>query len=392
MGFVSILTFVILTPPHGGGRILPAQQKRQDPSSRKRGIQDDKETEVSYNIAAMPALPKLLTDFLEYLEIEKNVSPLTVKNYDFYLRRFLGWGKLKEPADISAEKVRQYRLFLNRLVSQSKQPLKASTRNYHLIALRAFLKYLAKRDVHSLAPDKVELSKQPERQVSFLEGTDLERFLEAPMKTEQPSLVQVRDKAILELLFSTGLRVSEVANLKKDQVNLEKAEFTVRGKGSKLRVVFVSQTARHWLGDYLKKRNDAEAWLFLRHDRAMKRSAENLKPLTQHHRPDGREKNTSTMRTDSERSGGAGLTPRSIQRIVQYYAKAAGITKRITPHTLRHSYATDLLMNGADIRSVQSMLGHASITTTQIYTHVTNQQLREVYQAFHGRRRQKNKK
>lgn len=318
---------------------------------------------VSYNIFTMATLSKLLTEFLEYLEIEKNVSPLTVKNYDFYLRRFLQWGKLKEPQDITTETVRQYRLFLNRLESQSKQPLKASTRNYHLIALRAFLKYMAKRDVPSLASEKVELAKQPERQVSFMEGSDLERFLEAPMKTEQPNLVQIRDKAILELLFSTGLRVSELANLKKDQVNLEKDEFTVRGKGSKLRVVFVSHTARHWIGEYLKKRNDDESWLFLRHDRAIKRSAENFKPLT----------------------------PRSIQRIVQYYAKAAGITKRITPHTLRHSYATDLLMNGADIRSVQSMLGHASITTTQIYTHVTNQQLREVYKAFHNRKGKKHK-
>ncbi len=308
-------------------------------------------------------LPKLLTDFLEYLEIEKNVSPLTVKNYDFYLRRFLTWGKLKEPQDITTEKVRQYRLFLNRLISQSKQPLKASTRNYHLIALRAFLKYMAKRDVTSLSSEKVELAKQQERQVSFMEGSDLERFLEAPLKIKTQDIVQIRDKAILELLFSTGLRVSELANLKKDQVNLEKDEFTVRGKGSKLRVVFVSNTARHWIGEYLKARSDDEEWMFLRHDRAIKRSAENFKPLT----------------------------PRSIQRIVQYYAKAAGITKRITPHTLRHSYATDLLMNGADIRSVQSMLGHASITTTQIYTHVTNQQLREVYKAFHNRRGKKQK-
>lgn len=319
---------------------------------------------MSYNALAMATnLPKLLTDFLEYLEIEKNVSPLTVKNYDFYLRRFLTWGKLKEPQDITTEKVRQYRLFLNRLISQSKQPLKASTRNYHLIALRAFLKYMAKRDVTSLSSEKVELAKQQERQVSFMEGSDLERFLEAPLKIKTQDIVQIRDKAILELLFSTGLRVSELANLKKDQVNLEKDEFTVRGKGSKLRVVFVSNTARHWIGEYLKARSDDEEWMFLRHDRAIKRSAENFKPLT----------------------------PRSIQRIVQYYAKAAGITKRITPHTLRHSYATDLLMNGADIRSVQSMLGHASITTTQIYTHVTNQQLREVYKAFHNRRGKKQK-
>jgi site-specific recombinase XerD len=310
----------------------------------------------------MPSpLRKLLTDFLEYLEVEKNVSPLTIRNYDFYLNRFLAWGKFEKPDDIVTEKVRQYRLYLNRLMNQQKEPLKASTRNYHLIALRAFLKYLAKRDIHSLAAEKVELAKQPDRQVSFLEGADLERFLEAPMKTEEKGIVQLRDKAILELLFSTGLRVSELANLKKENVNLEKEEFTVRGKGGKLRVVFLSHNARHWLGEYYKHRADKEPWMFLRHDRAIKRSSEELKPLT----------------------------PRSVQRLVQYYAKAAGITKRITPHTLRHSYATDLLINGADIRSVQSMLGHASITTTQIYTHVTNQQLREVYKAFHGRRRKR---
>lgn len=322
---------------------------------------------------AVPTLSKLLTEFLEYLEIEKNVSPLTVKNYDFYLRRFLTWGKLQEAKDITSEKVRQYRLHLNRLINSQKEPLKASTRNYHLIALRAFLKYLAKRDVATLSSEKVELAKQQDRQVSFMEGSDLERFLEAPLKIEHLSpgasakggqnIVQIRDKAILELLFSTGLRVSELAGLKKDQINMEKDEFTVRGKGGKLRVVFLSHNARHWVAEYLKKRNDEEEWMFLRHDRAMKRSAENFKPIT----------------------------PRSIQRIVQFYAKAAGITKRITPHTLRHSYATDLLMNGADIRSVQSMLGHASITTTQIYTHVTNQQLREVYKAFHNRRGKKQK-
>ncbi|RJO59223.1 hypothetical protein C4546_03285 [Candidatus Parcubacteria bacterium] len=314
-------------------------------------------------MSPMPnSLTKFLNDFLAYLEIEKNVSPLTVKNYDFYLKRFIAWGKLKSPNEITAEKVRQYRLFLNRLVNKQKEALKASTRNYHLIALRAFLKYLAKRDVSALAPEKVELAKQAERQVNFLDGADLERFLEAPLKTQEPGLVKMRDKAILEMLFSTGLRVSELANLKKENVNLQKEEFTARGKGGKLRVVFLSQAARRWLGEYLENRSDQEPWLFLRHDRAVKKSAENLKPLT----------------------------PRSVQRLVQFYAKAAGITKRVTPHTLRHSYATDLLMNGADIRSVQSMLGHASITTTQIYTHVTNQQLREVYKAFHARRR-KNK-
>lgn len=305
---------------------------------------------------------QLITDFLEYLEIEKNKSPLTIKNYDFYLRRFFGWSNIQKPESLTLEKVREFRLYLNRLRSQKGELLKKSTQNYHLIALRAFLKYLAKKDVKTLAPEKIELAKTPERQVSFLEAGDLERLLDAPLQIKEAGIIQKRDKAILELLFSTGLRVSELANLIRDQINLTKDEFTVRGKGSKLRVVFLSDQSKHWLKNYLDQRRDNLPALFLRHDRAKKKQLD-------------------------EQPKDYRLTPRSIQRIVEKYSRSAGLTKKVTPHTLRHSYATDLLINGADIRSVQAMLGHASITTTQIYTHITDQQLREVYKAFHARRR-----
>lgn len=296
--------------------------------------------------------------FLTYIEVEKNKSLLTRRNYDFYLTRFIDISKLTKPSQITLDDVRDFRLWLNRQTNQRGQPLKKSTQNYHLIALRSFLKYLAKNDVVSLNAEKIELAKTSERQVSFLEGDDLERFLGAPLAGEHRDLMAYRDKAILELLFSTGLRVSELANLKRDSLNLNKDEFTVRGKGDKLRVVFISPAAKLWLKEYIGRRKDTEPYLFLRQDRAGRRNPD-LHPLT----------------------------PRSIQRLVDHYARAAGITKHITPHTLRHSYATDLLMNGADIRSVQVMLGHASIQTTQIYTHITNPRLREIYAKHHGKKR-----
>jgi len=308
----------------------------------------------------------LITDFLEYLEIEKGKSPLTIKNYDFYLRRFFTFCKISKPDAVTLEEVKNFRLYLNRLRSQSGELMKKSTQNYHLIALRAFLKYLAKHDIKTLAPEKIELAKTPERQVSFLEGSDLERLLEAPLHTKEPGIIQKRDKAILEMLFSTGLRVSELASLHKDQINLHKDEFTVRGKGDKLRIVFLSNQAKYWLKQYLDKRNDNIPALFIRHDRARKKQLDEIDPKDYK------------------------LTPRTIQRIVHKYSKSAGLTKKVTPHTMRHSYATDLLMGGADIRSVQSMLGHSSITTTQIYTHITDQQLKDVYKAFHGKARKKN--
>ncbi len=304
-------------------------------------------------------MDKLINQFLEYLEIEKGRSLNTVQNYHFYLNRFAEWSKIKKPEQINQDLVRSYRIWLNRQTDNRGEVLEKSTQNYHLIALRSFLKYLSKIDVNSMAPEKIELAKMPQRQVDFLEGPDLERLLEAPLKSAEPEIIKLRDKAILELLFSTGLRVSELSKLNQDQINLAKEEFTVRGKGSKLRVVFLSNQAKHWLKQYLEKRKDLSPSLFVRHDRAKgKKEAENL-------------------------------TPRSIQRLIKKYAKEAGIAKDITPHTMRHSFATDLLINGADIRSVQSMLGHSSITTTQIYTHLTDHQLREVYKTFHQRQRRK---
>lgn len=324
----------------------------------------------------MANLSRLVREFLEYLEIEKNRSLKTTQNYDFYLNRFVGWIGDKGPDTITADKVREYRLWLNRLIDVHGDPLKKNTQNYHLIALRSFLKYLTKRDIVSLAPEKIELMKMPDREVSFLEGSDLGRILEAPFKmatgkgasTAAP-LIRHRDKALLELLFSTGLRVSELINLQRDNVNLKKDEFTVIGKGGKARVVFLSEQAKYWLKKYFELRKDINPYLFISHD---KRTGQQVKM-------------TGKKLTEVDEP----LTVRSVQRLVQRYAQAAGITKAVTPHTLRHSYATDLLQNGADIRSVQAMLGHASITTTQIYTHITDRQLRDIHKKFHARSRGK---
>ncbi len=292
---------------------------------------------------------KALEEFLEYLEIEKGRSRKTIDNYERYLRRFLSFADIKRPADITDDLVRKYRIWLNR------QNLGRITQNYHLIALRMFLKYLVRRDIPSLTADKIELAKIGERQIDLIEEDDLDRLLKSP---EGGSLKSLRDKAILELLFSTGLRVSELCSLDRESVNLKKDEFSVRGKGSKIRVVFLSESAKKTIQAYLDKRGDVRPALFVRSG-----------------------KDGSTVKASTR------LTSRSIQRIIHYYAIKSGISKKVTPHTLRHLFATDLLMNGADIRSVQAMLGHANITTTQIYTHITDKQLKEVHQAFHARRR-----
>ncbi len=315
----------------------------------------------------MAKLSSHLRTFLEYLEVEKGRSILTVRNYEFYLQRFMKWAKDPDADQIDQDMIHKYRLYLNRLANRGEGTLKKSTQNYHLIALRSFLKFLARRDVKTLSPEKIELAKQGTREVAFLEAADLERLLEAPNQSDASGIVKARDRAILELFFSTGLRVSELANLKRDQVNLTRDEFTVRGKGDKLRVVFVSHQARHAVKAYLELRKDEAPFLFVRHDRAAQ----------------GIRNQESGIRNEMH-----ALTPRSIERMVHQYSIAAGIPKKITPHTLRHSFATDLLMNGADIRSVQSLLGHSSITTTQIYTHITNQQLKDVHQAFHGKQRE----
>jgi site-specific recombinase XerD len=337
----------------------------------------------------MNTLSVYLKEYLEHLEIEKNRSRNTLINYDFYLHRFVDWCNDVKPTEITYDMVRNYRLWLNRLVDVHGEPLKKNTQNYHLIALRSFLKYLAKRDVNTLAPEKIELMKMPDREVSFLDSGDLDRILEAPLaklkenassnkkkeknevadqkRATKSRLIAYRDKAILELFFSTGLRVSELANLEKEDVNIKRDEFTVRGKGKKTRVVFLSDSSKYWIAEYTKLRGDLNPNLFISHDEISKKK---------------------------EKKGGKDftynpLTPRSIQRIVQGYAKMAGITKHVSPHTLRHSFATDLLRNGADIRSVQTMLGHSSITTTQIYTHVTDSQLRNIHKNFHGKDRKK---
>ncbi|KKU48786.1 hypothetical protein A3H10_00025 [Candidatus Uhrbacteria bacterium RIFCSPLOWO2_12_FULL_46_10] len=319
-------------------------------------------------------LKTYLNEFLEHLEIEKNRSRATIQNYRFYLERFINWARerrITQAGHITSELIRQYRLWLNRLADFKGEPLKKNTQNYHLIAIRSWLKYLAKRDIATLAAEKIELMKTPERQVEFLDGDDLRRLLEAPTKIDEPEIIQKRDQAILATLFSTGLRVSELANLKIENINLEKppkdglTEFTVRGKGKKLRVVFLSADARDLLKSYTTLRHDVSPYLFIRHDRAHKKH--------------------ETEREKKE--GGAPLTSRSIERIVKKCAKVAGLTKKVSPHTLRHSYATDLLQGGADIRSVQALLGHASITTTQVYTHITDPHLREVHKSFHNRQK-----
>ena len=302
---------------------------------------------------------KLIKEFREYLEIEKNCAIKTVKNYEFYLNRFLDFTKIKTCEQISIKNIKKFRLWLNRQKNQRGKTIKKKTQNHYLIALRAFLKYLAKQDIKCVSPEKIELSKTEERIVEFLDQNDLKKFLNMPLNIKNANIIQKRDKAILELFFSTGLRVSELANLRKDRLNLKKDEFTIRGKGDKPRLVFLSNSAKKHLKNYLNLRTDISLFLFIRHDKASRRN-QNKKEKP--------------------------LSPRSIERLVKKYAQAAGITKNVTPHTLRHSFATDLLSNGADIRSVQSMLGHSSITTTQIYTHVTNKQLKETYKKFHNQK------
>ena len=319
-------------------------------------------------------LNNLISDFLEYLEVERNVSKLTIRNYRHYLTRFVNWLKESSPTlpdheNINVKTLTRFRLFLSRYADAKGLTLKRITQNYHLIAIRSFLKYLAKRDISSLAPEKVELARLQMRHVGFLEGSDLYNLLDAPLKSKNPKIIQFRDKAILELFFSTGMRVSELASLKKD-LNIKKTEFSIRGKGGKIRVAFLSNQARYWIQEYRKLRKDKNLFLFIGHDKAAEA------------------RNNST----AEEKDFIGLTPRSLERIVKKYAQLVGINQSVTPHTMRHSFATDLLMNGADIRSVQSILGHSSITTTQIYTHITNQQLRDVHKAFHNKRKPLSKK
>lgn len=304
----------------------------------------------------MTNLKELQNQFLEHLEIEKGRSIKTIDNYNRYIKKFLEFSKISNPREIDDEMVRKYRLWLNRLESINRK-----TQNYYLIALRGFLKYLAKRGIESMAPEKIELAKIPQRQIDLISQEELTRLINSPQGN---NIKELRDKAILELLFSAGLRVSELCSLNRETINEAKNdEFSIRGKGGKIRVVFLSNSAKQALKAYLDKRTDADDALFIK--------IQGL-PL---------DKNPRTPLG----LGSKCITPRSIERIVKYYAIKAGISKKVTPHTIRHCFATDLLSAGADLRSVQSMLGHSNISTTQIYTHITDKQLREIHKAFHGK-------
>ena len=307
-------------------------------------------------------LEQLKREFLEHVEIEKGNSLKTVNNYDHYLSRFIEFAKIAKPKEISDDKIREFRLYLNRqpgvkIRGQQSVTLKKNTQNYHLIAIRSFLKYLMKRGITALSPDRIDLAKIKERSLDLISVDELNRLLDSPNNIKEINKKVnngriLRDKAILELFFSTGLRLSELCSLDRD-LDLSKDEFSIRGKGEKVRVVFLSDSAKDAIRDYLKARKDMDEPMFIQFSR------------------NGGKSNR--------------LTPRSIERIVKYYAIAAGISKKVTPHIIRHSFATDLLSNGADIRSVQMMLGHANIATTQIYTHVTDKQLRDVHKKFHSK-------
>ena len=303
--------------------------------------------------------------FLEYIEIERGRAVKTVENYNHYLTRYFSQMGIKTVSDISEQNVREFRLWLNRQPGSAERggnigsgTMKRRTQNYYMIALRAFLKFLRKRDIEAISPEKIELAKLPERQIDLITSAELERLMKAPREAFEKETDQIkkrqylRDSAILELLFSTGLRVSELCALNSD-IDLTRDELSVRGKGEKVRVVFLSSEAKDAVRTYLKARDDMEEALFV----------------------DGRPKALHR------------ITPRDIQRHLKSYVARAGITSVVTPHTMRHAFATDLLSNGADIRSVQQLLGHASINTTQIYTHITDAHLREVHKKFHGKNR-----
>lgn len=299
-------------------------------------------------------MSEMILDYIEHLEVEGGRSAKTAENYKLYLERFVEFSGDTKVDKISSEMIRKYRLWLNRYKNNNEDELAIITQSYHLIALRGFLAYLSKRDIPSLSPNKVELPKISRKQVTFLHFDEISSMLDSIDSSDEAGL---RDRAIIELLFSSGLRVSELANLNRDHVNTKRREFMVRGKGQKDRPVFIGEVAAEHVEEYLKTRLDNLPPLFLSYSR----------------------NNLSSTAGDYRR-----LTPRSIQRIISKYARLAGITKHVSPHTMRHSFATDLLMNGADIRSVQSMLGHSNISTTQIYTHVTDAHLREVYEKFHS--------
>jgi site-specific recombinase XerD len=318
---------------------------------------------MSHNIWynwGMASLQALKTQFLEYIEIEKGRSVKTVENYDHYLTRFLNFTKNDSPAGITDASIREFRLWLNRQSTGNNkdkaETLSKKTQNYYLIALRAFLKYLARQEIKTLPAERIELAKTGERTLDLITDTELERLLNSPRGTD---LKDLRDKAILELLFSTGLRVSELCALTSD-IDLRSDELSIRGKGGKVRVVFLSDDAKKYVKAYLAARKDMSDALFVKVDNEIVKKGKD--------------------------DGAGALTKRTIERIVKAHATRAGISKKVTPHVMRHMFATDLLSNGADLRSVQALLGHSSIITTQIYTHVTDKHLRDIHKKFHNKK------
>lgn len=361
----------------------------------------------------MKDLWDLKRQFLEYCEIEKGQSLLTIENYGRYLDRFLTWlqnensksqitnhkqlpnskiqmsnkanqanevNKAKNivPEDIDREVIRKYRLYINRLYDKKGRELKSSTQNHHILALRAFLRYLSMQGIKVISPDEISLAKTGERKINFLTAEEYKRLLLAPKDN-------LRDKAILELLFSTGMRVSELVWLNIGEINFDRGEIAVLGKGKKVRVVFLSENAIESLAQYLIKRTVLKIVLGSKYQ--VSGDSENKKPNTKYQIPNTLYVIPDTCKKQPLFLSGRGkrVNVRGIERMVQKYAKAAGISKSVSPHTLRHTFATDLLIAGADIRSVQSLLGHSNISTTQVYTHVTDQHLREVHQKFHNR-------
>ena len=310
----------------------------------------------------MASLKQLKTQFLEYVEIEKGRALKTVENYDHYLSRFLDFTKNDDPEKINDAMVREFRLWLNRQSTGNNkatgETLSKKTQNYYLIALRAFLKYLTRQEIKSMPPERIELAKVGERSLDLISHIELQRLLDSPSGTD---LKDLRDKAILELLFSTGLRVSELCSLSSD-IDLHSDELSIRGKGGKVRVVFLSDDAKKYVKNYLSARKDMSDALFIQVE------------------------NFGNKNSESKLKDAKPLTRRSVERIVKQHAIKAGISKKVTPHVMRHMFATDLLGNGADLRSVQAILGHANIGTTQIYTHVTDKHLRDIHKKFHNQK------
>jgi site-specific recombinase XerD len=304
------------------------------------------------------SLPELIDQFLEYLEIEKNCSKLTIRDYRHYLRIFAEWFSatlpLKAISDLDLQTVRKYRVYLANRADSKGLTLKRVTQNYYVIALRSFLRFLIKNEYKTLEPSKIDLPKTESRSLKFLDKDQIDRLVTSIDTSKEEG---IRDRSILEFLFSTGLRVSELVRLNHNQVNLDRKEFGVIGKGGRARLVFISDRASDWIKRYLAERKDRFSPLFIRYSGRIVE-----------------ENNGEKMR----------LTARSVERIVKKYVRLARLPVDATVHTLRHSFATDLLSNGADLRSVQEMLGHKNISTTQIYTHVTNKQLRDVHQSFHS--------